>query len=305
MNLLFAGAVAGIVAYIPWTFIFLFLHYFGIQQYRLTKAEECSRIQKRLGNWFSEIGDGGKGQGWALGKWYIAYIHKSSDDNTIWIITTVTQFNELVKEVGDTIVWCPMTDQPMKKIRSIQRTGAFAHPWYRENKLSLSMQPRDEQQIFIDTIIAHQKLTEHTVAFIWGNPGTGKSMIGLLLANNLKGTYCNTFSPWQPNDTLTYLYSECEPTAEKPLIIVFDEIDTHLIKIQKGIPPHKDFPIAIQDKTSWNRMLDEIQRGMYPHLILLMTSNKSPEFIHSLDVSYMREGRVDLVFEMVGIIKED
>jgi hypothetical protein len=43
-------------------------------------------------------------------------------------------------------------------------------------------------------------------------------------------------------------------------------------------------------------MLDEIHIGMYPHMILLLTSNKSPEFIRELDPSYIREGRVDLTF---------
>jgi hypothetical protein len=45
-------------------------------------------------------------------------------------------------------------------------------------------------------------------------------------------------------------------------------------------------------------MLDEIQRGMYPNIILLLTSNKTPDFIRSLDPSYIRDGRVDLTFEM-------
>jgi hypothetical protein len=45
-------------------------------------------------------------------------------------------------------------------------------------------------------------------------------------------------------------------------------------------------------------MLDEIQRGMYPHLIMLLTSNKGPEFIQSLDPSYIRKGRVDITVEL-------
>ena len=45
-------------------------------------------------------------------------------------------------------------------------------------------------------------------------------------------------------------------------------------------------------------MLDTIQRGMYPNIILIMTSNRGPEFINSLDTSYIRKGRVDLTFEM-------
>jgi hypothetical protein len=57
-------------------------------------------------------------------------------------------------------------------------------------------------------------------------------------------------------------------------------------------------PIIVPDKSGWNNMLDTIQRGMYPNLILIMTSNRGPEFINSLDPSYIRKGRVDLTFEM-------
>ena len=45
-------------------------------------------------------------------------------------------------------------------------------------------------------------------------------------------------------------------------------------------------------------MLDEIQRGLYPHLIIIMTTNKNPEFINNLDPSYLREGRVDIICEL-------
>jgi hypothetical protein len=41
--------------------------------------------------------------------------------------------------------------------------------------------------------------------------------------------------------------------------------------------------------------MDEIGRGMFPHLILIMTSNRDPTFVNSLDDSYFREGRVDLI----------
>ena len=89
-----------------------------------------------------------------------------------------------------------------------------------------------------------------------------------------------------------------EPTPQKPLVIVFDEFDMVLEKIHVGIPPHKNIPIAVSDKPSWNHLLDSIQRGMYPNIILILTSNRAPEYIHSLDPSYIRKGRVDLTFEM-------
>jgi hypothetical protein len=123
-------------------------------------------------------------------------------------------------------------------------------------------------------------------------------MVGILVANEFSSYFCNTLKPWQPGDTIGILLTEVEPTPQKPLILVFDEIDLTLTRIHKGIPPHKECPISVSDKSGWNHMLDSIQRGMYPNLILILTSNRSPEFIEELDPSYIRKGRVDLIFEM-------
>jgi hypothetical protein len=92
--------------------------------------------------------------------------------------------------------------------------------------------------------------------------------------------------------------SEVEPTAQKPLIIVFDEVDLVIMKIHEGIRQHKNVPTVVSDKSGWNHMLDSIQRGMYSNIILVMTSNRGPEFIDSLDSSYIRKGRVDIIEEM-------
>jgi hypothetical protein len=45
-------------------------------------------------------------------------------------------------------------------------------------------------------------------------------------------------------------------------------------------------------------MLDDIQRGLYPHLILILTSNKHPSFINDMDTSYLRERRIDKIFHL-------
>jgi hypothetical protein len=45
---------------------------------------------------------------------------------------------------------------------------------------------------------------------------------------------------------------------------------------------------------------------MYPYLILILTTNKKPEFFKELDPSYIREGRVNLIFnntEEIVVIK--
>jgi hypothetical protein len=128
-------------------------------------------------------------------------------------------------------------------------------------------------------------------------------MIGVLVANEFGGSFCNTLQPWQPGDNLGILHSEVEPTQAKPLVVVFDEVDAAILRIHEGIPAHSKIPIVVADKPGWNRMFDEIQRGMYPDMIVILTSNRGPDFIDSLDHSYIRKKRVDMIFEMKELIE--
>jgi len=123
-------------------------------------------------------------------------------------------------------------------------------------------------------------------------------MIGILLAEQLNGSDCNTLKPWQPGDSFAELYTEVEPTEKTPLILVFEEVDTILSSIHSGIPRHKDLPTSIADKAGWNRWFDEIDRGIFPHCIILLTSNSGPESIHDMDPSYIREGRVNFILPL-------
>ena len=162
----------------------------------------------------------------------------------------------------------------------------------------------EEQQIIVDEIKLYFHKHRFCVAYIYGPPQTGKSMVGILVASQLGGVFCNTLKPWQPGDSLGMLYTDVEPKVNKPLVIVFDEFDSTILRIHENtIQPHKHLPTSIIDKSGWNHTLDEIQRGMYQDVILILTSNKSPDFINALDTSYIRQGRVDKTFSMVKIIE--
>ncbi|NCX93395.1 MAG: hypothetical protein EBX40_01810, partial [Gammaproteobacteria bacterium] len=115
-------------------------------------------------------------------------------------------------------------------------------------------------------------------------------------ANELRGIYCNSLQPWSPGESIATLYSDAEPSESSPLIIAFDEIDESLERIHNGIESHKNLKICVQNKQGWNQMLDEVQMGFYPNLIIIMTTNKSPDFINNLDPSYIRNHRVDSIY---------
>ena len=303
-SLLGISFLASLASEIPWTFIFLLTQFIGIRLYSFKDKEDCKRIQKRMNNKCSHTADNGKGFGYSIGFWYFMSISIENSDEgdryNIWFIATESSYEDLIN-TKEELPQLDADDNVIEKtdLKIYDRVGTYYNSYYKRRELKIkSITPRPQQEVIMQTIIEHQAIHEHTVAYLYGPPGKGKSLVGILLANAYKGSYCNTMKPWQPGDSISALYSEAEPTKEAPLILVFDEFDTALLRIHEGIEPHKSLPIQVADKTGWNQMLDEIQIGMYPHLILLITSNKPPSFIEALDPSYIREGRVDCRMEL-------
>jgi hypothetical protein len=312
LPLVIFNALSQLISYIPWAAAFIVIRRFGVRLYYLKKRDECSRLQKRLQNSCSHTTDGGKGYGYSFGYWYAASINimdgECGENYTVYLIATEATYKALTQEGDDAPAENEFSmlsqSSQKKKIAVYERTGSYMNLWFRRRERDATYTPTASQADIIAAIMANHKKTRHTVVYLHGPPCTGKSMIGVLLANEFGTSFCNTLKPWQPGDTVGILYSEIEPTTLKPLILVFDEIDSALQRIHEGIAPHKQIPTAVADKPGWNHMLDEIQRGMYPDIILIMTSNRDPDFINSLDPSYIRPGRVDLRFQLTERIGE-
>lgn len=144
------------------------------------------------------------------------------------------------------------------------------------------------QAEIVDKIYQTYKEKNTSTAFVYGNPGSGKSALGLLVAKKLNGSFCKAFNPFQPGLNLSLLYLQVEPTQSNPLVILLDEIDVQWD--QFPIQGHKDIPTQIVDKRSWNSIFDDINLGLYPHLVVILTSNKP---YTDYDLSFTRDGRID------------
>jgi hypothetical protein len=300
---------------VPWVMIFIATnHLLGVRLYVLKDKEICLRIQKRLTS-CSHVADAGKAYGYSIGRWHFASVAVSSNDHgasyDVWMIATVATFARLTADEtagsgsGSGSGSGPASGPPEKELTPMtvyERCGSYYNCYYKRRAVRFTtVTPRLDQPAILDTIIAHHALHGHTVVFLHGPPGSGKSMIGILLAERLGAVYCNTLKPWQPGDMIGDLYAEAEPSAVKPLVIAFDEFDGPLVAIHTGtVLGHKNLPTPIADKAGWNRFFDEIARGMFPHLIIVLTSNRDPTFIRGLDPSYIRDGRVDLCLPVCG-----
>ena len=280
---------------VPWTSIFLLTQFFGVRLHVLQEREICAQLQRKLEYFTHTVSE--KGCGYFCGWGFFGYISPTMNPGEAWLVSTDSAFRKLTS-YERVIVKEEFVDT--QNVSVYEKSGSFMNVWFRKRTLNLNLEPRENQCKIIASIKREYEMKNHCVAMIHGEPGAGKSYIGLLLATELKSSYCNSLRPWQPGESLNILWSEIEPTKSKPLVLVFDEFDGPLELIHNRIPCHNKVPIAVQDKQGWNRMLDDFSRGMFPHVILLLTTNKSPDYFSQLDKSYIRPGRVDSIFQLNG-----
>jgi SpoVK/Ycf46/Vps4 family AAA+-type ATPase len=289
--------------HVPWSSIFLLTQIFGVRLHVVQEREACAALQKRV-SWSTHLVNE-KNCGYFFNSSFIGYIATTFNPSEAWLICTDQVFKELTTQKEEKV----RNDEGVEIDASIivwDRVGSYENPWFKKRRLAVSYEPRKEQERVMTCIkekfgqVVHGKLKPCVVALIHGEAGTGKSMVGLLLAAELKASYCNSLKPWQPGDSISLIYSEIEPTRQHPLVIVFDEFDGALQRVHNNeIENHKKTPTAVQDKEGWNRMFDYLSRGLYPNVIVIITTNKTPAFFDDLDPSYIRSGRVDLVCEIV------
>ena len=293
------GLFSNIISNLPWSFVFLFTQHFGIRSYMIRKREECVSIQKNLGT-CSQITDG-KSSGYSVGYWYLAYVSSSDiDDTYVWLIATKESYEALSKEKEITVSFQSKADVVCDKppITVLDRYGSNTNVYFRERSLKMAVTPRPIQKIVLNDIKELLEKKKSAVVLLHGPPNVGKTMVSLIAANEFGGSYCNSVSPWEPGDSIVGLYTDTEVSEKSPLIVAFDEVDSAIEQVHFGISPHKDVKICVRNKAGWNKMFDEIQKGFYPYLVVIMTTNKTPDFFNKLDPSYISGHRVDRIYKI-------
>jgi hypothetical protein len=236
--------------------------------------------------------------GFILGKKFIGFINKN---NTLHALHSSEKILYIWIHENDFKKLCIHTDEIEENhIHYWYREGSYWNLQYKKRPFLIDILPNEKQELIINDISSYYAEFNKGVFFIFGEPGKGKSTLLQLLGNFYKGHTCKTFKMTDPNDTLEYLYRQVEPTKEKPLIILFDEIDTLIHSIHNNeVLKHKHFPIEVYNKTTYNTFFDNMNDNLYPYVILLLTSNKSKEKIAKETHScYLREGRVNKYFHL-------
>jgi Cdc6-like AAA superfamily ATPase len=240
----------------------------------------------------------------------------------IYLLCSSHTFEDLIETENSKLT---ITD---KYITIYKRYGNVYQFTYEPTEFNITkFQPRIEQQLIIDDIKHYYNKNKKCVIMIDGPTGSGKSMIGKLLAKQIdlkstdyvpniydlnkgknQGLLCETYNPTSAGDSIDIIYNTVEPTFENPLIIVIDEFDILLDKFHnKTMDLHKHVQHEVYDKKSWNKLFDDISINCYLHLIVILTTNKSKDNFTNIcdddyedikykkyDSSYIRDDRINL-----------
>ena len=301
-------------ASIVWSLPFLLFSLFGIKLYKVNDKEMFTKISSKIKN-SSMIDDNDKPLGIFIGKYYFGFFASDGKEGKqiLYIICAQTMYDNLIGKPINSVVKSIdssgneiIVEKNKEIINVYNRRGNYFWMQYLKRTLDVSQfTATEKQKNIIDDISMFyhsiNNLHNRVVTYIFGEPGSGKSMISILMTKIMKGSLVKTFNPTDPGDSFATLYADISPTKDKPLIVVLDEVDILLEKIHaQGIAPHKHIPIQITDKRTWNDFLDDINIGFYPNLIIIMTSNISRNEIgKKYDISYLRENRVHLSYELM------
>jgi hypothetical protein len=282
---------------------------FCIQGYKVTDQTECNTLIRKLKIKHSSLVQNEKPFGFFYGKWFLGYMFSNETQNNhsqvMYLIIRRSCF-EYVKKCDENEINDKGERIDQKIINIRERRG---NPWwweYTERQYNatkfLHKEARNYQTDVINDILSiiGGKSSKSGTFFIYGEPGTGKSLLTLLLAKQIGAYYCDTWKPTDPGDTLSQVYSTIAPDEEKPLVLVLEECDKIIFDILDGkIVQHKNVLIQIREKSDWNGMLDKVtDLGFYPHLILILTSNILLEKINERDKSLLRTGRIDKAYHI-------
>lgn len=289
----------------------------GIKKYRLTG--NLANKFERLICFSTGLNESSRPEGIIMGKWFVGKIEVMRDGRCAWYYGTDSVLKKLKdtsdkEEPMDTIDDKKISQNKAKTNKPIavySREGTYG--WFEYTEINFyppSIIPTSRQQESIDKILASymspdiggQKIKEYCTALISGPPGTGKSSIPILLAKHLmengkEVSLIDTFNPTDPGDSFDKLYNRIEPTKDKPLIVVLEEVDVIIRQLKEKIPKHKNSPILISDKSGWNSFFDNFGKNRYRYVYFVMTSNMMLDWFNSEDPSYFRKGRVDECIE--------
>lgn len=312
--------IGATLAAVCWSYPFIIFQIFKFKLYHITDPDIVATLINQIkisGSYKSN----NKERGIFYGRWYIGSIREDTYDDektNIYILCSETMYKRLsdLNMLGIHLSQTNNNDNNETDIDSSIENIKSKYKFVSIYNFNLTAyhgnisEPRKmiipynkysaEQQTLIDLITSsYNKYCNHT-CIVYGQPGSGKSVLALALAQKFESSLCMTYDPSLPGMNFNYLYSYANPTKDKPLIVLIDEIDILLHKIQNEIvDKHRNYIAQIKNKHDWNKFFDNINRKFYPFVIFILTTNKDKTYFDNIDSAYIRKGRIDAIYELV------
>lgn len=301
--------------------VYFALNYFNYRIYQLSSKEKRNILLKKVTNYkylCNKYDENNDPIGIIIHKNIIPHFfifNRSYHQEYVTIICRRSFYRELNEEINtkikeeinldDEYVPCTNEVSSSNNITYMTKRGEYGYFEYGTRVVNLENMAVHKTLTFYDTqrtlfrdIMKFYKNNHFCKVYLSGKPGCGKTFFAYLMAHKLGCYLCDVYKGTEPSSNFNEIYTRARVSSKKPMIVIFDEVDIMISEIHSEVKTeHKKYNKEIYDKTSWNSFMDKIDYGMFPYVIILMTSNKRHRDINKYDSSYLRDGRVNIVRE--------
>uniref|UniRef100_A0A6C0KXS6 ATPase AAA-type core domain-containing protein n=1 Tax=viral metagenome TaxID=1070528 RepID=A0A6C0KXS6_9ZZZZ len=299
--------------------VYFALNYFNYRIYQLSSKEKRNILFKKVSKYkfiCNKYDENNEPIGIIIHKNMIPHFlifNRSYHQDILTIICKNTFYKELSEEIkikqqiqlDEEFIPCKKHSATSKNVNYITKRGEYGYFEYGIRVVNLENMSIHKTLTFYDTqkklfrdIMNFYKHNHFCKVYLSGKPGCGKTFFAYLMAQTLDCYLCDVYKGNEPSSNFNEIYTRARVSSEKPMIVIFDEVDIMISEINNNVKnEHKKYNKEIYDKTSWNFFMDKIEYGMFPYVIILMTSNKRHQDINKYDTSYLRNGRVNIVCE--------
>jgi len=280
------------------------LSFFGINIKKLNGSQMSRFLTKYVK--YSSILENGEPRGWIIGKWFIGYTDVQKGDRSENIDLYLLCSDKFYRQHSDTTSSDSLQiDNTMEYL--FNDSAFWCTGWKSETKECISVYPTEEQSRIIEQIFRYYKRHRNVTALICGSTGSGKSILGKLVAKRAKKQYgrvsfTDVYDPTQPGRMFSAVCAKANPTEHSPLVVVLEEVDNIISRVHNKKLGRKSqyYPIQVDGKCTWNWFLDQLNpvSAIQKNVILIMTSNMTLDEFNRMDPSYFRPGRVHVYAEM-------
>lgn len=300
----------------------IFHYLFNYNSYYVENRDNKMKIMKNIKNYYCySYDENNNPSGFIIEKSFIPkyYMQVIRDDYIFTIFCHKDTLNSLLKDdfqkkeinLNDNYVPTEESDEEEEKTNNLVKSKEiiyiaappyFGDACFYERNINLNNLHEDidfnhKQESLFKNIMEFYKTNNYCTVFLSGNPGQGKSYFSYIMAHKMGCYLSDGYNPTEPGTFLNMYYNRAKNiSATKPLIIMMDEVDIIIEKVHNNkISSHKKLKTEIYDKITWNGVFDKVGYGLFPFIIVVMTSNKDKTYIDNMDPCYLRNGRVNVV----------